>query len=222
MRTVLALLLLALLRPAGRAQTAPHPGAPRPLQTFDIIAVHQHSSSGADPASSMQSNVPLGPGDIFTPTGGVLSVRNAHLITLVAFAFRLSDAQLAELRAHVPDWVLTDRFDVEARTDDRTAGKNTLRLMMQSLLAERFGLQVHHEQRQSTVFGLLLLKPGTLGPRLRLHPVSEGCSTAIPSPNPKAPDVIQTVPGGYPAICGGFATGVLRGQPASDQKPRSP
>ncbi len=45
----------------------------------------------------------------------------------------------AGLELHVPDWVRNDRYDIEARTAE-PATKDQMRLMMQSLLAERFKL----------------------------------------------------------------------------------
>jgi hypothetical protein len=49
-----------------------------------------------------------------------------------------SQAVLSQL----PGWATTDRFDIEAKTDGDPAkdAKDQMRLMMQSLLAERFGL----------------------------------------------------------------------------------
>lgn len=44
-----------------------------------------------------------------------------------------------------------------------------MRLMMQSLLADRFKLKVHFETKDVPVFALILVKPGTLGPKLLPH-----------------------------------------------------
>ena len=41
--------------------------------------------------------------------------------------------------------------------------------MMQSLLADRFKLRVHFEQRNEPVLALTLIKPGKLGPNFRPH-----------------------------------------------------
>jgi uncharacterized protein (TIGR03435 family) len=47
-----------------------------------------------------------------------------------------------------------------------------MRLMMQSLLAERFKLAVHLETQVVPVLAMVLVKQGKTGPKLRLH--SEG------------------------------------------------
>jgi uncharacterized protein (TIGR03435 family) len=50
-----------------------------------------------------------------------------------------------------------------------------MRLMMQSLLADRFKLAVHRETKEGPIYALVLVKPGQLGPQLK--PDAEGCST---------------------------------------------
>ena len=48
-----------------------------------------------------------------------------------------------------------------------------MRLMMRLLLADRFKLAVHGETQEVPVYGLVLAKPGVLGPKLVAHPASE-------------------------------------------------
>ena len=55
-----------------------------------------------------------------------------------------------------------------------------MRLMMRSLLADRFKLAIHNEAREAPVFALILLKPGKTGPRLQPHLDDSSCSTATP------------------------------------------
>jgi hypothetical protein len=61
-----------------------------------------------------------------------------------------------------------------------------MRLMMQSLLADRFKLAVHVESRQLPVYVLVLDKPGKLGPQLKPHPDDVPCPPT-PSPHPSGP-----------------------------------
>jgi uncharacterized protein (TIGR03435 family) len=77
-----------------------------------------------------------------------------------------------------------------------------MRLMIQSLLAERFGLKARYETREVPIFAMTLAKPGKMGPQLRQHPADDtSCSTAIPPPSAAN---LPTVAGGYPELCGGF------------------
>src|ERR1700728_4571947 len=59
-----------------------------------------------------------------------------------------------------------------------------MRLMMQSLLADRFKLRVHFETKEGPVLALTLVEPGKLGPKL--IPYSEGpsCPDSFEMPKP--------------------------------------
>src|SRR5512140_1532752 len=63
-----------------------------------------------------------------------------------------------------PDWVATERYDINAKLP---AGVSPEKLpeMLQSLLAERFGLKLHREKKDTPVYALLVGKPP-----LRLKP----------------------------------------------------
>jgi bla regulator protein BlaR1 len=75
------------------------------------------------------------------------------------------------MKARLPKWVFSDRYAIEAKAAGLPT-KDQMRLMMQSLLAERFQLAVHFETPETAVFVLTLVKPAKLGPNL--HPHSEG------------------------------------------------
>ena len=55
------------------------------------------------------------------------------------------------------------------RRAERNATKDQMRLMVQSLLAERFKLAVHFEKQQMPVLAMTLMKPGKTGPKLIAH-----------------------------------------------------
>lgn len=94
--------------------------------------------------------------------GGVLrgeryEIRNATMVDLVLLAYGLDENKLIgrplwltdSLTAKVaggPDWLNFDRFDVVARAPRATSPED-LRLMLQSLLADRFKLQLHRDKR---------------------------------------------------------------------------
>ena len=56
------------------------------------------------------------PFDSFTPTGGLYVAKNIGLAEFVAFAYKLTNKQLASFESRVP-WSLDDLFDIEARVD---------------------------------------------------------------------------------------------------------
>jgi bla regulator protein BlaR1 len=69
-----------------------------------------------------------------------------------------------------PDWVKKDRFDIQAKSPGDTFNYNAgeflegetpqLRPMLQALLADRFNLKVHREQKQVPVYALTVGKNG--------------------------------------------------------------
>jgi uncharacterized protein (TIGR03435 family) len=79
-----------------------------------------------------------------------------------------------------------------------------MRLMMQSVLADRFRLAVHYESRQVPVYALIVDQPGKLGPLLQKHADDSPCPTTpvVPSPAPGAPPQLRDAR--FPAPCGGI------------------
>jgi uncharacterized protein (TIGR03435 family) len=127
----------------------------------------------------------LGPGDAYLP-GAFFSATNQPLIVYLRFAYKLGQSGLLGL----PGWVYNDRFDIEARAQGNPT-KDHMRLMMQSLLADRFKLIAHTERQTKPVFNLVLAKAGRTGPQLLAHSENESCSQAstprLPGAAPPAP-----------------------------------
>jgi uncharacterized protein (TIGR03435 family) len=65
-----------------------------------------------------------------------------------------------------PAWVDTERYDITAKAET-DAPSERLRLMARTLLADRFKLTAHFEDRDQQTFALVVARPGVLGPRLR-------------------------------------------------------
>jgi uncharacterized protein (TIGR03435 family) len=160
----------------------------------------------------MVMNVPYGPDDNYRVTGGVLSAKNYPLLNLIVFAYKVPTAQGQALIASLPAWVTNDElFDIEARTENRDVTQDQMRLMMQSLLAERFHLVIHRETRQVNEYAAVLIKPGKLGPNIQPHPADQPCSSiyVAPSeggPQPPAPDP-HAFAGGFPLRCRTYGPG---------------
>jgi bla regulator protein BlaR1 len=177
---------------------------------FDVTSVRP--SKEGEPGS----NVPLGPGNVYTPSHGILSAKNQTLLTYLVFAYKLADYQQEAIRSSAPDWVLHDRYTIEARTEKSDATKDELRLMMRALLAERFKLAAHYEKREVRVFALVTVKEGSLGSKLRSHPAGAACagaslkSTTADGQTRDLP--LQPEKGSFPAVCSG-----ILGLPASAQ-----
>jgi uncharacterized protein (TIGR03435 family) len=83
---------------------------------------------------------------------------------LIRTAFQVQDDQIVG----GPDWLATQRFEIDARSPADGDFYARLQGMMQALLADRFKLVTHTEQRELAVFALERVKrDGELGPGLR-------------------------------------------------------
>lgn len=172
-----------------------------PKKEFDVASV-KLNTFGTTQQNPPITNVDLDPGDIFVPTGGVFSVRNKSLRTLIAFAYKMSGDQQNFLKLNVPDFVLTERFDVEARTTEKASTKDDYRAMVRSMLEDRFKLKVHNENRESKIYSLVQIAPGKLGPSMRMHPADDTTCDNDYANSKRQP----FTPDGFPRICGTVVT----------------
>ena len=135
------------------------------------------------------------------PPGGLFSAKRLVLTRYIAFAYNVPSYGLANPLSNAPKWVATECFDIEAR-GAANATRNEMRLMLQSLLSDRFKLAARWEARKAPSLVLTLAKPGKLGPEL--HPDTDKTPCGE---RPRAGQPMATVAGGYPAFCGGFIGG---------------
>ena len=158
--------------------------------SFEVASVKSNRTDA--PGTTL---FPLGPGDAYAANGGRFRATNQPLITYLRFAYRLGPGDLLDL----PRWVYNERFDIEARANGEPP-KDQMRLMMRSLLKDRFKLAVHSEQQTKAIFDLELAKPGQTGPQLRAHRTDETCAgpiepqfTTLPPPQPgvRPPPIFQ-------------------------------
>jgi uncharacterized protein (TIGR03435 family) len=102
--------------------------------------------------------------------GGRFTATNVPLRLLIRNAYQVQDFQLVD----APDWIRSERFDIVAKAEaDVPPGPiggppGPMQLMLQSLLAERFKLVLHTEQRELPIYALVLARSdGRLGSQLR-------------------------------------------------------
>jgi uncharacterized protein (TIGR03435 family) len=117
--------------------------------SFEVASIRP--VSGADSVGEGNSR-----SQIETAADG-LTMRNIDLSEMIQWAYKLEHYQLSG-----PSALAGQRYDLRARAGDRVTD-NTLRLMLQSLLATRFKLQLHREQKRTSVYELVI---ATSGPRL--------------------------------------------------------
>lgn len=204
------------------AQSAP---TPAPL-AFDVASVRPSM-----PGSPQHTNVPLDSGNVYgsispddarSAAGGHLIVTHQALWRYISFAYKLAGTQELALRFNIfsgapksgaPLWVTGsfdapgEFFDIQARAPADTS-IDQMRLMMQTLLADRFHLVVHNQTTDAPVFALVLAKPGITGPNLQQHPPSDACAAPVsdqssaPAPHPAA---ASAAVGDLPPVCGVIA-----------------
>jgi bla regulator protein blaR1 len=151
--------------------------------SFEVASVRLSAPNAPPSENSFQMNAQ----DEFSPTGGFFR-SSAHLIMYIIFAYKIVDtSQYGSLLAQLPKWGNADQFVIEARAEGNPS-KNQYRLMMQSLLADRFKLAIHTETRQLPVYALILSKPGKPGPQLRTHPDNIPCPDKPAAAAPRAPN----------------------------------
>jgi uncharacterized protein (TIGR03435 family) len=163
------------------------------------------------PSKSFRSpNFPLDSGNAVAQGGRFSAVMPLSIFIFFAYKVDGTGDQARTVLAQMPKEVTTGLFEIEARAAGN-ATKDQMRLMMQSLLADRFNLRVHFDTREVPAMALTLDKPGKLGPKLRPHSEGPPCPeyksfdpAARPEP-PKPNDVfpqrcdvneLQSKPGG--------------------------
>ena len=175
---------------------------------FEVASV-KRDNLPLDP-STVGTNVPMGASSAYIPTGGLLSARNYLLREYIMFAYKLTGMEANGVFMRIPI-TMNNRYDIEARAPIPNPTKDQLRLMMQSLLADRFKLRVHYDRRNTPVFAVLIDKPGKLGPKLREHKDDGAPCTsadafvngnAVINANTQSNGSAATTTGGYPVQCG--------------------
>jgi uncharacterized protein (TIGR03435 family) len=114
-------------------------------QRFEVAVIRP---SSADPTAGTSFNV---------YDGGRIRITNEPVKLLMRTAFDLQNSQIAG----GPGWVETDRYDIEAKTGQpEKPTPSTLGPCLRDMLAERFHLKFHREQREMSVWALVASKGG--------------------------------------------------------------
>ena len=136
--------------PQSRAQSPAADSTPRP--SFDVVSIKpNHGGSGL-------FRINAEPGR-FVADGATVKF-------LLQFAYHVNDAQIFG----APSWIDSEHYSMDAKLDDsaidaqrklgRDEGGEQLRLMVQSLLADRFKLTLHHETKELPIYTLVVAKNG--------------------------------------------------------------
>jgi uncharacterized protein (TIGR03435 family) len=131
---------------------------------FYIFALARVFGQTTAPAFEVATVKPSAPGVHgmslnFSP-GGRFTATNVPLRMLITFAWTLQDHQLTG----GPGWLGSDTFDIVGKPAEEIpnndAGHERLRLLVRSLVTERFKLEIHTETKDLPIYALVLAKNG--------------------------------------------------------------
>jgi len=150
---------------ASTAQTAASSGGSEALPAWDVVSIKPNQSN----AMMIRVNM--------KPDGISMTGMPMHMILREAFGVT-NDRLLGE-----PDWVNSERYDVEAKVAPEDAPKlkdltpQERWEMLRAALEERCALKFHHETRELTVYALVVAKGGP-----KLQPAKPEDKTGEPGP----------------------------------------
>jgi uncharacterized protein (TIGR03435 family) len=90
------------------------------------------------------------------PGGDGYLVQNMSVKIMISLMYKVPTRQITG----GPDWLDTDRYDLQAKAD-HSYSIDDLHLMFQNLLADRFSLKFHKETKEGPVYALMVDKPGS-------------------------------------------------------------
>jgi bla regulator protein blaR1 len=155
--------------PAAPAAALAQSGLSQPL-AFDVVSIRPF------PRNNMMIRIRT------TPDGVWVSGMPMHMVMREAFGVT-NDQLLGE-----PDWVATDRYDIEAKVSPEDAPKlkelsdEQRWAMLLPALEDRCELRFHHETKELTAYMLVIAKGG-----LKMQPAGTGPTpgpTTAPPPPP--------------------------------------
>lgn len=187
MRAFACMMLAATISVATLAQST------EPSTAFEIADVHVSPRSRD---TGMRSSV----------RAGRYELHNATMVDLIRLAYGFD----ADKILGGPAWLDYDRFDVLAKIPSRTPPQDTLKLMLQSLLADRFNLVLHKDTK---MVGGFVLSPGKSKPKLQEAAASRetGCKRLPPLPVNAGPSAVPMIAYSCSNITMGAFAAALRG-----------
>jgi uncharacterized protein (TIGR03435 family) len=173
-RLLAAIFVILVAFPASDGVTAQR-AAPREKPRFEVAAIR--------PSKSDQQGGPY-----FMP-GGRFRARacTLRLLIRIAYSYREDGPRESYQILGGPDWIDSERFDIDA-TVDSGAHDSVALIRLQTLLEDRFKLRMRDETRVMPIFALVAARSDrTPGPRLRRSTAACTASAVFPPP-PLPPD----------------------------------
>jgi uncharacterized protein (TIGR03435 family) len=146
------------------------------LAWFSMAAMGAMFAQNADrraafEVASVRPNQTGANGGSISRSGGRIVLENISLRECIAFAYGIADGRDYELSG--PGWLDAEKFDISATFPPETS-RDDIREMMRTLLAERFALKTHSENKKLASYVLVVGKRGT-----KLHAQSSAADGAF-------------------------------------------
>lgn len=144
-------------------------GMMRRLLGFVLISVAAGFAQTAAPAAFEAAAIkpsPEGGGIHYSSGNGRVSMKNMSVRGIIQTAYKVTESQVSG-----PSWIDKTYYSIEAKADSRAQDAELMR-MVQALLADRFKLVLHHEQKMVPGYAVVVAKGG-----IKMKPV-EGDKTS--------------------------------------------
>ncbi|HEY7191960.1 MAG TPA: TIGR03435 family protein, partial [Vicinamibacterales bacterium] len=160
--------------------------------TVTTIAAVAGGAPAFDVISIKRNTDPNSPSMFALPVGGRLRLVNQTTRMLINSSYQIQDYQIVG----GPDWLRTERYDVDAIVEARPLPPLPQFLArIPTLLADRFTLVMHADTRELPIYRLVKARPdGRLGPKI--HP------TTCKQPDPTNPNAAINSGVGGSGVCG--------------------
>jgi len=139
-----------------------------PCSAVVAVALLAQSALKFELASVRRSDPDAKTSNVLPDRGENLRIENVSLRKIVTYAYDIRDFQLL----NAPSWTADERYDISAKAENRPAESANetddqrrsrvahIRERLRSLLAERFQLATHLEEKEQTILALRVARSG--------------------------------------------------------------
>ena len=131
---------------------------------WDVPAAHAQSAAPRFEVASVKPWVPGSGIRLEHCKGDRFSLAGLHLGNVLQWAYELQGAAGTEFLERVPISIRQKAYEIQAKAAGPIASESQCRLMVQALLADRFKLAFHWEERDAELLDLVVARGG---PKMR-------------------------------------------------------
>lgn len=181
---------------------------------FTLLLTGPEKAPGQEKAPRLSFEVTsIKPWKAGAPAGGIMALPGGQeyrtvgvpVMRMISLMYKIPDRQIIG----GPDWINTDRWDIDAKADHAGYSLDDLHIMFQNMLADEFKLQFHKETKEGPVYAMTVDKSGL---KMKVNQTPE--SFKIPIIGRPDGTVVgtrprcSTSPGGWEKFCSKEATPV--------------